>query len=148
MIQLHELDVHACYAQPSSSWPDLDVHAFIVKSLLAFCALDHSVIICLWKTTSAVQLDDDLSRITSVDCCRILRWRKRAKRFSFKTVLNVWTHLMWVIRYIFRTSFVLLACAALYAENTTVHFSFLLLYRLNVNFEFVVHCKLIAVYLS
>ncbi len=41
------------------------------------------------KTTSAVQLDDDLSRITSVDCCRILRWRKRAKRLASK---QCWMH--------------------------------------------------------
>ncbi len=40
--------------------------------------------------------------------------------------------------------FVLFACSIVCicnAENTTVHFSFLLLYRLYVNFEFVVHCK-------
>ncbi len=146
MIQLTWIR-STCYTQPSS-WPDLDVHAFKVKPLLAFCTLGHSAIICLWKTTSAVQLDDYLFGITSVDCCRIFRLRKSAERFSFKTVLNVWTHLLWVIRYIFRTLRLCSIVCICNAENTTVHFSFLLLYRLNVNFEFVVYRKLIAIYLS
>ncbi len=39
--------VNTCYAQPSSSRPDYDVHAFKVKPPLAFCThvQDHSGIL-------------------------------------------------------------------------------------------------------
>ena len=78
-----------CCAQPSSFWYVFNFHVFKVKPLLAFCTQDHLAIICLWKTTSAVQLDSHLFGITPDNYCRILSLRESTPFFSFKTMLKM-----------------------------------------------------------